>query len=154
MASAHPPRRLLLLEDDRDLADSLELLLKTVGFTMRCETTADGARSAFDDDFPDVLVTDIGLVGEDGLSFLRWARDSARKAKRRLYTIVMSGQPDYRSGQAAIEAGADRYFAKPVEPVVLLAEIVKATDAPVGPNLGQAFADGSKIISIVDHLTR
>src|SRR5919198_4449776 len=105
MASAHPPKRLLLLEDDRDLADSLAILLKTVGFSMRSETTAAGARSAFDDCFPDVLVTDIGLVGEDGLSLLRWARDLARREKRPLYTIVISGHPDYVSGEAAIAAG-------------------------------------------------
>ena len=154
MAFANPPRRLVLLEDDRDLADSLELLLKTVGFTMRCEKTAAGARSAFDDCFPDVLVTDIGLVGEDGLTFLRWARDQARQAKRPLYTIVMSGHPDYQSGDAAIAAGADRYFPKPVEPAELLADIVKATEAPVGPNLSRAFADGSRLISIVDHRSR
>jgi DNA-binding response OmpR family regulator len=151
MGSAHPSRRLLLLEDDRDLADSLELLLKTVGFSMRCETTAAGARSAFDDCFPDVLVTDIRLVGEDGLSLLRWAREQARQAKRALYTIVMSGHPDYRSGEAAIEAGANRYFPKPVEPAELLTEIVKATEAPVGPNLTRAFADGTRLVSIVHH---
>ena len=129
------------------------MLLKTVGFSMRSETTAAGARSAFDDCFPDVLVTDIGLVGEDGLSLLRWARDLARRAKRPLYAIVISGHPDYQSGEAAIEAGANRYFQKPVEPEDLLAEIVKATDAPVGQDLGQAFVDGSRIRSILDHLS-
>lgn len=127
------------------------MLLKTVGFSMRCETTAAGARSAFDDCFPDVLVTDIGLVGEDGLTFLRWARDRARREKRALYTIVISGHPDYLSGKAAIEAGADRYFPKPFEPEQLLSAIVRATATPLGPNLSRAFADGSRLISIVEH---
>ena len=154
MGSAHPPRRLLLLEDDRDLADALELLLKTVGFTMRSEISATGGRSAFADCFPDVLVTDIGLVGEDGLSFLRWARECAQRAKRPLYTIVMSGHPEYQSGEAAIEAGADRYFTKPVDPVELLSVIVKATEAPVGDDLSRAFAIGSQLTTIVSHQSR
>ena len=129
------------------------MLLKTVGFSMRCEITAAGGRSAFDDCFPDVLVTDIRLGGdEDGLSFLRWARDCAQRANRRLFVIVISGHPDYHSGEAALQAGADCYFQKPVDPAVLLSVIVKATEAPVGEDLGRAFAIGSQITSIVDHL--
>ena len=155
MRLAHHPeaRTVLLLEDDPDLSQATEMLLHTVGFSMRCASTAADARVAFEQAQPDVLITDIGLVGEDGLSFLRWAKSRARQAKRPLFAIVISGQPDVGTGRSAFAAGADRFHRKPFDPADLVAEVVSATrGTPIGRHLTQAFVDGVRITDAVRHL--
>lgn len=147
-------RRVLLLEDDADLSLATETLLRTVGFSVHCEDNAVDARRFFDRDFPEVLVTDIGLMdGEDGLTFLRWAKQRARRANRTLYAIVISGHPDFRTGRGAIEAGADRFYTKPFDSAALVAEVVAATHStPIGPHLTRAFVDGTRLKTIEQHL--
>lgn len=149
-----PGRTVLLLEDDADLSLATAMLLRVVGFSVHCENNAAGARYFFDHSVPDVLVTDIGLMdGEDGLSFLRWAKDEARRANRWLYAIVISGHPDFRTGRGAIEAGADRFYTKPFDPAALVSEVVAATrSTPIGPHLTRAFVDGARLTTIERHL--
>ena len=152
MPAAHDPKKVLLLEDDPELSLATRMLLSTIGFSTRTEKSAEDARVSLDHGFPEVLITDIGLEGEDGLSFLMWAKKQARKANRKLHAIVISGQPDHRTGLAAIEAGADRFFKKPFDPAALVAEVVKLTDSlPIGPNLTRAFVDGVRIADAVRH---
>src|SRR5436190_22918090 len=150
------PRRrtVLLLEDDPELTLATEMLLYTVGFSMLCETTAAEARVTFERSSPEVLITDIGLPGEDGLSFLAWAKKRACDARRALYTIVISGQPDPGTGRIAMAAGADRFYRKPFDPAALVSEVVAATHStPIGPHLTQAFVDGTRLKTVVRHLS-
>jgi len=145
----------LLLEDDPELALATKMLLGSVGFSMSAEKSAEDARISFEGKFPDVLITDIGLTGEDGLSFLRWASARAQEQGRRLFTIVVSGHPEHRNGRSAIEAGADRFYAKPFDPAELVNEVVTATGtSPIGPHLTQAFVDGTRIKTVLRHLER
>jgi CheY-like chemotaxis protein len=155
MADTDPARRhVLLLEDDADLSLATETLLRAVGFSIHCENNAANGRRFFERSIPDVVVTDIGLMeGEDGLSFLRWAKTRARQATRRLYAIVISGHPDFRTGRGAIEAGADRFYSKPFDPVALVDELVAATNStPIGPHLTRAFVDGTRLQTIERHI--
>jgi DNA-binding response OmpR family regulator len=147
-------RSILLLEDDADLSLATGTLLRAVGFSIQCENNAADARHFFERSIPDVVLTDIGLMdGEDGLSFLRWAKERARHANRRLYAIVISGHPDFRTGRGAIDAGADRFYSKPFDPVELVAEVVAATNStPIGPHLTRAFVDGARLQTIERHI--
>ena len=147
-------RRVLLLEDDADLSLATEMLLRSVGFSLHSENNAADARVYFDRTTPDVLITDIGLMdGEDGLSFLRWAKERAQQANRRLYVVVISGHPDHRTGRSALDAGADRFYPKPFDPAALVDEIVAATHStPLGPNLTRAFVDGTRLKALERHL--
>jgi DNA-binding NtrC family response regulator len=147
-------RSVLLVEDDADLSLATAMLLRAVGFSIHCENNAADARRFFERSIPDVVVTDIGLMdGEDGLSFLRWAKERARQANRRIHGIVISGHPDFRSGQGAIDAGADRFYSKPFDAVALVDDVVAATHStPIGPLLTRAFADGARLQTLERHI--
>jgi signal transduction histidine kinase len=74
--------RVLLVDDDRDSRDAVATLLDSYGATVLTAASADEALTAMDRAIPDVLVSDIGMPDEDGLSLLRRVRARTKGARR------------------------------------------------------------------------
>jgi len=107
---AHP-RRVLIIEDDADAAESLKEVLELEGHEV--EIAADGpagiARSrAFR---PDVVLCDIGLPGMDGYEVARTLR--ADPALRHTYLVALSGYAQLADQRRAAAAGFEQHLAKP-----------------------------------------
>ena len=118
-ASPQPPaaigtsRRVLVVDDNRDAADSLCLLLATRGHEIHVAydgLEAVGAAIAFD---PDVVLLDIGLPKLDGHDAARRIR-SARGSSVLLVAVTGWGQEEDR--RRSREAGFDFHLTKPVDP--------------------------------------
>jgi signal transduction histidine kinase len=110
-------RRVLLIEDNRDAAESLRMLMDILGHEVRVVFTGpDGVREA-DEWRPDVVVCDIGLPGLDGYGVAaELGRLSVRSTAR---LIALTGYGDDESRQRAAEVGFHHHLTKPADPEVL-----------------------------------
>jgi CheY-like chemotaxis protein len=117
-------RRILVVEDQKDAADSLCMLLKLFGHEVTVAYTGpDGVQKAVQL-CPDVVVCDIGLPGLNGYGVAQHLRRTPATAKTRLIALTAWGQEeDRRRGR---EAGFDHYLVKPADPEQLLKLLASA----------------------------
>lgn len=115
---------LLVVDDDSDIRDLLADYLRRHGFTV--ESAADGAEmrqklalASFD-----LLVLDIMMPGEDGLSLCRELRAKSRDANEPDTPVIfLTALGEATDRVVGLELGADDYVVKPFEPRELLARI-------------------------------
>jgi len=115
MASAP---HILIVDDDRQIRASLARFLTANGF--RTAVAEDGAAmfAAFEKGRFDLVVLDIMMPGEDGLTLCRRLRETSRIPV--IFLTALSGEIDCVAG---LELGADDYICKPIRPRELLARI-------------------------------
>jgi signal transduction histidine kinase/CheY-like chemotaxis protein len=116
--------RLMLVDDNLDAADMLALFLDTIGHSVSVENDPWRALERARDEAPDVCLLDIGLPDMDGNELARRLRAEAATAGAVLIAVTGYGQEQDR--KAAIDAGFDHHFVKPVDTgrlAALLAEI-------------------------------
>jgi DNA-binding response OmpR family regulator len=117
-----PARRVLVVDDNADAADSLAMLLQVRGDEVRVAYDGEEALFAEQEFKPDVLLLDIGMPKLSGYEVARRVRD-ARGPGVLIVAITGWGQEEDR--QRAREAGFDHHFTKPVDYAVLLDVIDK-----------------------------
>jgi CheY-like chemotaxis protein len=106
--------RVLVVEDNRDAADSLRLLLALYGHEVAVAHSGhDGVRAA-ERCRPDVVLCDIGLPGLDGYAVARRLRGNPATVQARLIAVTAYGQDEDR--RRSHEAGFERHLVKPVDP--------------------------------------
>jgi two-component system phosphate regulon response regulator OmpR len=113
------PHRIWVVDDDPDLRQLLSTYLGEQGYEVRC--MADGAQmmARLEGQRPDLLVLDLMLPGEDGLTLLRRLRDAADD----LPVLMLTARADAVDRIIGLEQGADDYLAKPFLPRELTARI-------------------------------
>ncbi len=118
LARSAGKRRILIVEDNRDAAKTLQLLLSLHGHEV--DVAFDG-RSGLDKARtfrPDVLISDLGLPGElDGYAVARAVRAEPELAG--VYLIALSGYGQEDDRRRAKEAGFEQHLVKPVDPTSL-----------------------------------
>ncbi len=110
--------RLLLVEDDRELASMVAEFLSTYGFEVTIEGNGSRAARRIVSENYDVVVLDIGLPGTDGISICREVRSQFDGP-----ILMLTARGDEIDEVVALEVGADDYMAKPVRPRALLARL-------------------------------
>jgi CheY-like chemotaxis protein len=120
--AAGEQRRVLIVEDNRDGAESLRLLLELLGHDVRVAYTGTAGVAMARDWRPDVVVCDIGLPGLDGYGVARELRHSSGTATTHLIALTGYGQEEDR--RRSLEAGFDEHLTKPAEPEILQKLIV------------------------------
>lgn len=112
---------ILVVEDDQLSREALELILAHYGATVVSAATVRDALAQFDRFDPTLVVSDIGLPGDDGYSLIRTIR--ARDLTRSQHTpaIAVSGFGGVEIGERALAAGFDIFLQKPVEVATLIA---------------------------------
>ncbi|MCR5885879.1 response regulator [Rhizobacter sp. J219] len=116
--SAPPACRVLVVDDNRDAAQSVASFLELSGHEVR--TAADGGEALVAAELfaPDVVVLDIGLPVLDGYEVARRLRQTSIGKAALLLALTGYGQREDR--QNAEAAGFDHHFVKPADPMVLL----------------------------------
>jgi len=122
--------RLLVVDDNRDAARMLAMLLETAGYHTAIEYDGQGALERAKRESFDACLLDIGLPGMDGNELARRLRGmpSARNA----LLIAITGYGQQFDRETSIASGFDHYFVKPVDPLKLFAlldGIFTASDA-------------------------
>ncbi|HEY7328599.1 MAG TPA: ATP-binding protein [Gemmataceae bacterium] len=110
-------RRILLVEDNRDAADTLRMLLELYGYEVTVAYTGPDGVKAAEERQPNIVLCDIGLPGLDGYGVARKLRGNPATAKAHMIAVTGYGSEDDLSRSR--EAGFDRHMVKPVDPVDL-----------------------------------
>lgn len=116
MTQAAP--QILIVDDARDIREPLGQYLRKQGFRTRLAANAAEARKAIDEGAPALVVLDVMMPGEDGLSLCRWL--VARGGPPAILLTAMADETDRVVG---LELGADDYVVKPFNPRELVARI-------------------------------
>jgi PAS domain S-box-containing protein len=114
-APAAIQRKVLVVDDNADAAETLAQLLEVIGHTPVTAHDAASALTKFDEFQPDVVLLDIGLPDADGYQVARTIR--ARGGKARLVALTGWGQAEDK--RRAAEAGFDTHWTKPIDPAQL-----------------------------------
>lgn len=109
--------RILVIEDNRDAADSLRLLLDLMGHEARVTYAGPEGVAEAKNWRPDVVLCDIGLPGMDGYEVARQLRHSQGTAK--ILIVAISGYARDPDVQRSRETGIDFHFLKPIDPAQL-----------------------------------
>ena len=114
---AGQPLRILVVEDNRDAADSLCLLLEFSGHEVAVAYSGHDGVQAAEQYQPDVVLCDIGLPVLDGYGVACKLRDNPTTARARLIAVTAYGQDEDR--RRSQEAGFEQHLVKPVDPDTL-----------------------------------
>jgi len=116
--NAPAPTRVLLVDDEPSLREPLAEYLTRQGFVVSQAEDAAKARSALLDDAPDLVLLDVMMPGEDGLSLCRHLTEA-----KQLPVILLTARGEATDRIVGLEIGADDYVVKPFEPRELVARI-------------------------------
>lgn len=129
--------QILLVEDDRPLAQGLQKALQHQGYTVNHVASGQAALHVIKTERPDILILDIGLPDISGLSILKQLRDK----QDMLPVLLLTARDSTSDKVAGLDSGADDYLAKPFEMTELLARLrvlerrlasVKSTSITIG----------------------
>jgi two-component system, NtrC family, nitrogen regulation response regulator GlnG len=114
-----------IVDDDRSIRWVLEKALDREGIAHRSFESASEVRSALEQSVPSLLVSDVRMPGESGLSLLKWIKS----AHPQLPVIVMTAFSDLDTAVQAFQGGAFEYLPKPfdVEQAVALVRRAMST---------------------------
>jgi PAS domain S-box-containing protein len=113
--------KVLVVEDNRDSAESLRLLLASAGYDVTLAFSGTEGVELAHRARPDVVVCDIGLPGMDGYAVARALRNDPGTRRARLIAVTGYGQEGDRT--RALESGFDKHLVKPADPETLLSLI-------------------------------
>jgi PAS domain S-box-containing protein len=106
--------RILIVEDHKDAANSLRILLEVLGHEVRVAYTGPAGVEAAREWRPDVVLCDIGLPGLDGYGVARELRLNPTTARTRL--LALTGYSQDEDKRRSREAGFDYHLVKPADP--------------------------------------
>jgi two-component system, chemotaxis family, CheB/CheR fusion protein len=110
-------RRLLVVDDNKDAAESMSMLLELWGHEVICAYDGRAALEAAAQYHPDAVFLDIGLPGMDGYEIAERLRELPESGHTVLVAITGYGQDEDR--RRSREAGIDYHLVKPVAPETL-----------------------------------
>jgi CheY-like chemotaxis protein len=106
-------KRVLVVDDNQDSAESLGMLLELLGAEVRVANDGPEALDAFRDHEPEVVVLDIGMPSMDGYQVARAIRE--RFPERRPVLVALTGWGQEQDRREAREAGFDHHMVKPAD---------------------------------------
>jgi PAS domain S-box-containing protein len=111
--------RVLVVDDEHDTREVLSVMLTRYGAEIRTAGSAAEALEVFGQWLPDVLVSDIGMPGEDGYALIKKIRALPPENGADVPAIALTAFASAQDKKIALAAGFQRHLAKPVEPVAL-----------------------------------
>ncbi|HVQ30016.1 MAG TPA: ATP-binding protein, partial [Vicinamibacteria bacterium] len=108
-----PPLRILVVDDNRDAAETLGVLLTALGATASVVGSGAEALAQLDSFRPDTVLLDIGMPQMDGYEVARRIRDSPKH--RGVLMIALTGWGQEHDRQRSRAAGFDHHFVKPLD---------------------------------------
>jgi DNA-binding response OmpR family regulator len=131
------PTRVLVVEDDRTVAEVVTRYLEREGFVVESVGDGNEALARADAQLPDLVVLDIMLPGLDGLEVCRRLRSRAP-----IPVVMLTARGSEEDRVLGLELGADDYVSKPFSPRELTAR-VKAVLRRAGSPLGEVDSAGT-----------
>jgi CheY-like chemotaxis protein/anti-sigma regulatory factor (Ser/Thr protein kinase) len=117
--------RVLIVDDEPDMRALLASALELCRAEPRAVCSAAEALAELESAPPDVLISDIGMAGDDGYALIRKVRALPESAGGRVPALALTAYARDSDREAALRAGFDRHMAKPIDPMDLLAAVAK-----------------------------
>ncbi|HVL66738.1 MAG TPA: PAS domain S-box protein [Vicinamibacterales bacterium] len=114
--------RVLAVDDEADARELVERVLSAAGATVTSGRTAAEAIAACDAGAFDILISDVGMPGEDGYAMLRRLRTLAN-VNRDILAIALTAYARPEDRERALQSGYQMHLAKPLEPAELLTAV-------------------------------
>ena len=112
--------RALVIDDDADGREAIAIMLTRAGAEVSTAASVRSALTSIDHWLPDVVVSDIGLPGEDGYVFIEQLRTLAAERGLSIPAVALTAYAGAEERARALSAGYLEHLAKPVEPTRLL----------------------------------
>ena len=122
--------RILVVDDNRDAADSLAEMLRMLGHAVETQYSGAGALSIVSERCPEIVLMDIGMPGLDGCQTAQAIRQEVHGDE--VFLVALTGWGSETDRQRSQAAGFDRHLVKPVELADLLA-LFKSLRTPASP---------------------
>lgn len=116
--------KVLAVDDEADARLLLETVLKSCGATVATCGSVEEAVRLLDEFGPDVLVSDIGLPGEDGYSLIRRIRQNEHSSRRRIPAVALTAFARTADRFHALSAGYNMHVPKPAELALVVSTLV------------------------------
>lgn len=123
--NSHPPvssaplGELIVVDDNLRLSEELGLVLNAAGWTVRCADDGESLRRCMAQQEPDIVLLDLNLPGEDGISLCKWLRSTHPRVGIVMLTARVMGV----NRAEGYVAGADIYLTKPTRSEELVAVV-------------------------------
>ena len=117
--------RVLVIDDETDTLEMFATALKRYGAEVVAVASAAAAMSAMEVRLPDIIVSDIGMSGEDGYELIRKVRALPPEGGGRIPALALTAYARTEDKSRALSAGYQMHLAKPVELTDLLAAVAK-----------------------------
>jgi signal transduction histidine kinase len=117
--------KILAVEDDEDSRELLIVVLGQNGANVTTAITVLEAMNSISQNLPDILVSDVGLPGEDGYSLIKKIRAMQNGQNPKIPAIALTGFARPEDQERALASGFDAFVAKPIEPSALVEAILK-----------------------------
>ena len=123
-------RSILVVDDDEATRDLLVTLLARSGGYVKAVASVSAAMAEFDADMPELVLADIGMPEEDGLSMIRRIRQRPPARGGLVRAIALSAYARPEDRDAALAAGYDDFLTKPAMPGDVLRAVDRALARP------------------------
>ena len=115
----------LVVDDDPDTLEALGQLLAHAGARVTAAGSAAEALRAIGERRPDVLLSDVGMPGEDGISLIRRVRSLDRERGGSLPAAALTAYTQAADRERALAAGFQAFLSKPVDPRTLATTLAR-----------------------------
>jgi len=119
--------RVLIVDDEKDTLEMLAVVLSQCGAEVESATSAAEALEMLQECKPDVLVSDIGMPGEDGYTLMRKVRALEPEQGKHIAAVALTAHARTEDRMRALSAGFQMHVPKPVEPSELVVVIASLT---------------------------
>jgi len=140
-ADLYPPEKVLIVDDDARLRALLQRFLEEQGYVVKSVANAEQMDRALGRELFSLMVLDLMMPGEDGLSVCRRLREHGE----RMPIIMLTAKGDEQDRIQGLELGADDYLAKPFNPRELVARIRSVLRRQVKELPGAPMQQGEKV---------
>ena len=113
--------RILVVEDEKDIAELIQYNLEREGYTVKVLHTAEEALNVLKTDLPDLILLDVMLPGMDGLEACRIIKEESRT--KNIPVIMATAKSEESDVIVGLQLGADDYIPKPFSPRILVARV-------------------------------
>jgi PAS domain S-box-containing protein len=122
-------RKILLVDDEVDSRDYVTQVLASAGADVTSVASSKDALDVLAHVRPDILLSDIGLPGEDGYAFIRQVRVRSRDEGGMVPALALTGYARPEDAARAREAGFDMHVPKPIEASALVGAVARLAHA-------------------------
>jgi PAS domain S-box-containing protein len=131
--------RVLVVDDEADARELMRMVLRSSGAEVMATACAEEALEQLEQWHPDILVSDIGLPGDDGYVLIQKLREREAERGRSIPAIALTAYARAEDRTRALSAGFQMHVAKPLEP----ADFVAIIASLVGKNGGATTAEAA-----------